>query len=144
MTRIFTGTIGPTVSLITLAIVATNVILTSSLLANIFYQTFVDVMLTMVASKTRVLAIALVVIEQIRALTSVTRIGSTFINVFFAVASRVPRWTGARVRLEKAWISHFKKIILKQAVNLTRVSSTEMQVAPFLQGWKDSSQKSRF
>ena len=100
MTRIFTGAIGPTVSLITLAIVATNVILTSSLLANIFYQTFVDVMLTMVASKTRVLAIALVVIEQVCALTSVTRIGSTFINVFFAVASRVPRWTGARVCLE--------------------------------------------
>ena len=105
LTRIFTGAIGSTVSLITLAIVATNVILTSSLLANIFYQTFVDVMLTMVASKTRVLAIALVIVEQIRALTSVTRIGSTFINVFFAVASRVPRWTRARVRLEEASIS---------------------------------------
>jgi len=71
--------------------------LTSALLAWLVFNTFVDVILTKVTSKTRVLAIALVVIEQIGTMASIAGIVCAFVNVFFAVAAGEARRTSAGI-----------------------------------------------
>jgi len=71
--------------------------LTSALFARLVFDTFVNVILTKVTSKTRVLAIALVVIEQIGTMASIAGIVCTFVNVFFAFATGEARRASAGV-----------------------------------------------